>query len=194
MKTSKLILDFFKELSKEIKNVPNDFYDSFKYTKTGNNLTHPRTIGYILKVLWKLRDRITIDVDRRINEKGIKFQPDIFVNDRKDKPLLIIDYESPNSSDARIPKKDIEPYLIWVKSKMRIPYIIITTLPKCDTPSWELRYETSHRHKSKEIRSNPFKYWYDFYKRKLQRLKNQLNSVVFMNINGKELKIEKLFK
>jgi hypothetical protein len=52
MKIPRVVNHFVKSFSREIQNVPVGFYDTFEYTTTGNNLTHPRTIGYITKVVW----------------------------------------------------------------------------------------------------------------------------------------------
>jgi len=132
-----LVNDFADKFSKEIGNVPDGFYDTFQYTTTGNNLTHPRTLGYIVKVVLELDNAANLDIDLRINVDGKKFQPDILVRDQMNKPILIVDYESPNSSDARIIPKDIIPYIKW---KTPNPYIIITTLPKKSSPQWKLLY------------------------------------------------------
>ena len=78
-----MIEDFLEEFSKEIRNVPDGFYDTFQFTKTRNNWTHPRTLGYITKILWGLEDVVNVFIDLHINVKRVdekvKFQPDIFV-------------------------------------------------------------------------------------------------------------------
>ncbi len=135
-------------------------------------------------------------IDYRINvDNGkTKFQPDIFSCNSKGKPLLVIDYESPNSSDARIPSKDVKPYLKW---NPQVPYIIITTLPKRPSPSWQLRYTDAtnkfHKGKNEVVRENPFEYWYNFYKNELQEYEAEMKSVYFININCKETNLEMLF-
>lgn len=197
MTSKKLIESFVEEFNKEINKVPDGFYDTFKYTKTGNNLTHPRTLGYIIKAILRLRNDTAIEIDRRFNEDKTKFQPDIYVTLTDDKPFLVVDYESPNSSDARILDKDVKPYLEWVKSHgySNAPYIIITTLPtnRRSTGEWELRYTSKgqcnedHKGKLKEIRDNPFEYWYgNVYEQYLQQHKDILDKVYFINISGKE--------
>ncbi len=198
---SSLISDFADEFSKEIGNVLDGFYDTFKYTTTGNNLTHPRTLGYIVKAVLELDNAANLDIDLRINVDGKKFQPDILVRDKMNKPILIVDYESPNSSDARIIPKDIISYIKW---KTPIPYIIITTLPKKSSPQWELLYtnktgvnnhlygldrKTRTEIKDK-IRKNPFDYWFDFYRNKLKDCGDKLDNIYFININSKEISFE----
>jgi len=195
MKIPKVVNFFIKGLSREIQNVPDGFYDTFQYTTTGNNLTHPRTIGYITKVVWGIQNAAVVESDLRINEGGVKFQPDIFVRDSKNRPLLVVDYESPNSSDARIPSKNIKPYLKWGES---VPYIIVTSLPKKSSTGWELRYTSRgsynrpHMRKMKEIRSNPFKYWFKIYRHKIKKWNSKLRNVYFVNINAKKVSLETL--
>jgi len=193
MKIPKIVNFLIKGLSKEIQNVPDGFYDTFQYTTTGKNWTHPRTIGYITKVVWGLQNVAIVESDLRINEGGVKFQPDIFVRDSENRPLLVVDYESPNSSDARIPSKNIKPYLKWGES---VPYIIVTSLPKKSSPGWELRYTSKgyrnrpHKRKIKEIRSNPFEYWFKIYKHQMKKWGGKLRTVYFVNINAKKLSLE----
>lgn len=193
----KIIEDFVKKFSKEIKNAPDGFYSTFQYTKTGKTWTHPLTLGYITKVLWNFENVANIYIDLRVNvkknNKKVKFQPDIFVCGGNDEPLLVIDYESPNSSDSRIPSRNILHYLNWGRST---PYIIITTLPKRESPDWELRYASkgdtngNHKGKLREIQKNPFSYWYKFYRDELRKNKDALNNVYFININGNEASLE----
>lgn len=208
MKIPSLVNDFADKFSKEIDNVPNvpdGFYDTFKYTTTGNNLTHPRTLGYIIKAVLELDNAANLDIDLRINVDGKKFQPDILVRDQMNKPILIVDYESPNSSDARIIQKDI---ISYIKCKTPIPYIIITTLPKKSSLQWKLLYTNKtgvnnhlyglDRKKRTEIkdkiRKNPFDYWFDFYRKKLKDCGDKLDNIYFININSNEISFEDILK
>lgn len=184
--------DLLAGLGIGIRAFPQDFYDSFNYTTTGKNLTHPWTIGLLSKILWGL-DRITqVGIDVRFNlGQGTKFQPDL-VAYTKDQPVLFVDYESPNSSDARVPGKDVEPYLDWVAdATIRAEYIIITTLPARRCPGWEVRYTSKggcnykFRHLRDEIRSNPFEFWYRYYRRALRG--KRLGAVSFVNIDGQKI-------
>jgi hypothetical protein len=70
MKIPKVVNFFIEGLSKEIQHVPDGFYDIFEYTTTGNNFTHPRTIGYITKVVWGIQNAAIVENDLRINEGG----------------------------------------------------------------------------------------------------------------------------
>jgi hypothetical protein len=179
------------ELRTGIKAFPEGFYDSFEYTKTGNNLTHPWTIGLLSRILWSLDGITEVGIDVRIRRDGAKFQPDL-VAYRERKPVLLVDYESPNSSDARVPEKDVEPYLNWVAGAASpAEYIIITTLPAHACPLWEVRYtakgQCNHKFRDRpdEIRRNPFEFWYSHYRDTPRR--KQLGAIRFVNIDGRRV-------
>ena len=188
MATHSFLPRLLVELRTGIKAFPEGFYDSFEYTKTGNNLTHPWTIGLLSRILWSLDGITEVGVDVRINRRdGAKFQPDL-VAYRERKPVLLVDYESPNSSDARVSEKDVEPYLKWVTGEEGpAEYIIITTLPDRHCPRWEIRYTAEgqcnyeFRHDRDEIRRNPFGFWYSYYRRTLRG--GQLGALSFVNID-----------
>lgn len=198
-KINKNLVSFLiSSLREEISILPEDFYSSFHYTITGKNLTHPFTIGLLIKVLYQLTGTILVASDCRFNEKlsdngdKMKFQPDLTVISRLDPivPLAYIDYESPNSSDDRIPTKDVAAYQNWMKdSILLVPYIIITSLPDKSVPDWEFRHYSQkkcnypYRTMKDEIRKNPFKFWYSVYQKNIIDLKN----VYFINISGKQV-------
>jgi len=83
--------------------LPDRFFDSFEYNETGNNLCHPRTVGLLDKAAWSLPADTAVEIDVHLNVGGgVKFQPDLTVRDHRDRLFLIVDFENPNSSDARI--------------------------------------------------------------------------------------------
>ena len=185
-----IIDDFVDKFSSYIRKTPEGFYDTFRFTRTGLNLTHPRTWGYAVQAL-KDSGIHTIDIDIRINDRG-KFQPDVIGRQEDGMEVLIIDYESPNSSDARIIEKDVNPYREWSEANNKeTPYIIITTLPDKPGPEWELRYTSKgyynehHKGKLPEITKNPFRYWYDFYRKMLEGY--NMDCIYFVNISGKDV-------
>jgi len=202
-----IIDEFIMKLKKEIDEleIPDGFYDTFKYTKRGQNYTHPITWGILTKILWNIEGVEYVGVDFRLNDedededKRIKFQPDLVALKSLEplQPLLFIDYESPNSSDFRIPKKDINPYKVWSEawsketSSAPAPYIIITTLPVEPSNNWELRY-TSKQKSNVEyngqrhlVRESPQKFWYTEYEKVLTT--DICSNVFFVNISGKQV-------
>src|SRR5262249_38710257 len=129
-------------LEEEIRDLPDGFLDSFTFTTTGKNLTHPVLLGILVRVVGELPGVRFVGIDVRLNEgRGVKFQPDVVGFDGGLRPVIFLDYESPNSSDARIPTKDVDAYAAWRRvSGSSAPYLIVTTLPEQASPSWELRY------------------------------------------------------
>ncbi len=184
-----------EELQKQIESFPKGFYDTFKYTVTGQNETHPRTIGLLCKILWNIKNISAVYIDMRFNEDGKeKFQPDLTGFDGHKNPIIFIDYESPNSSDVRILEKDIDSYKSWVTAKKsQTPYLIITTLPDKYTPEWEVRYTSKNgcnypcRDKRREIRENPFRFWYSYYRKHMKG--KDIRNIFFANINGKTVNL-----
>jgi hypothetical protein len=182
-------------LEKEIGHVPPRFYDSFDYTSTGNNLTHPITVALLSKILWQIPGVEFVAEDLRLNMEKTKFQPDLTALKTVAplSPLLFVDYESPNSCDTRIPDKDVGAYLEWSTVKgERTPYVIITTLPK--RPSeWELRWASKgdnnamYKGRRNEISRNPFKFWYAHYRKALAG--KDLRGLSFVNIDDKKVEV-----
>ena len=190
MELCKKIVD---ELQKQIESFREDLYGTFKFTVTGNNLTHPRTIGILCKILWDIKTISAVYVDMRFNEgRKKKFQPDLTGVDNRGNPIICIDYESPNSSDARVLEKDIDSYKSWATAKKsQVPYIIITTLPDKYTPEWEVRYTSKngynyhYRDKKLEILKNPYSFWYSHYRDYMKKI--DAHNIFFVNINGKSV-------
>ena len=194
MSNTTLTEDLIQQLEVAVKGIPVQFFDTFQYTETGNNMTHPIVWGFLTKILWSMPTVNTVGIDVRLNKKnGPKFQPDLIAYDAARKPIVYIDYESPNSSDARIPFKDIDPYIKWRDSGESAPYVVLTTLPNYQSPKWQLRYTAKtkkyynypFRDKRKEIRSNPFRFWYSYYIKEFSTRK--MAGVSMINISGKSV-------
>ena len=147
---------FIENLRTSLKECPAigaNFFNSFAFTTTGQNFCHPRMHGLIVKVAWGLPDVAALDIDVRLNRGNkLKFQPDTVALDCSQRPLLIADFESPNSSDARIPEKDVKTFLAWARAtECRAPYFIITSLPSMATP-WELRWTAKDKWNGRNLR------------------------------------------
>ena len=119
-----------------IRSLPEGFYDSFNFTTTGMNLCHPVTLGLLAKVVGEMDGIGYVGVDVRLNDRqGLKFQPDVVgFRDaeglQNNQAVIFVDFESPNSCDARFTKHHLAQYLEWVKTpKHRAPYVIVTSLP-----------------------------------------------------------------
>ena len=202
MKQATLIKTLSDHLRVALEGLPDGFSDTFQYTRTGRNLTHPIIWGSLIKASWALPDVDYVGVDYRLNNRdGAKFQPDIvgFSEPLGDAPvpLFAIDYESPNSSDARIPNKDIRAYQVWRQAeRATFPYVIVTTLPDRHAPEWELRYtygdgcNADYRGCIDAVRQNPLRFWLSQYQEALET--GELSGVIVLNISGKTVKRVKL--
>ncbi len=185
--------DFATRLEAELRHVPDGFLDSFKYTTTGNNLAHPLVWGAMTRVAWGLPEVGFVGVDVRLNVgRRVKFQPDIVAFDHGLNHLLFVDYESPNSSDARVPAKDIDAYRSWQqKTGREVPYLVVTTLPDRESPAWELRYTSPSYYNEKfhgrrsEIAQNPFRFWYAYYQEQFGH--RRMDNIAFLNICGRQV-------
>ncbi|WP_005032753.1 hypothetical protein [Holophaga foetida] len=187
----KLISDLVEELESRFRHLPDGFHSTWDYTETGNAFSHPVTLGLITAALGRLCPDLLVSIDTRFNT-DVKFQPDITLLDGELNPCLYIDYESPNSSDARIPSKDVDAYLAFSRSiRERIPYIIMTTLPNAQTPKWQLRYSGKGYYNDGfgkrlgAIRANPFEFWYAHYRQELAG--RDMEGIHFLNISDREI-------
>lgn len=174
------------------------YYNSFEFTTTGNNLCHARTLGIMVAASWKLPGACAVDIDLRLNTRnGVKFQPDLRAVDRAGEALLFADFESPNSSDARVPVKDVQAFMKWcAATKCRSPYVIFTSLPRIAT-SWGLRWTSNgqwnadHAKNRDQIQARPFDYWYRYYRKAVSGIfQKDLQSaapVYFVNFDGTNL-------
>lgn len=197
-----IVSTFLAQFQSELRQCPlvnASFYNSFTYTTTGANYCHPRTIGLLMKAFYALPQTAAVDVDVRFNAgEGVKFQPDLVGLDRGGGHLLIVDFESPNSSDARLMAKDVEPYVKWIQTvgSGPPPYLIITSLPVRPGPGqWQLRYTSLGRANDgyaqlkTQILSNPFGFWYGEYRKQFRapggRVRNlQQLPIYFANLDG----------
>ena len=125
---------FVARFNKDLEDCPivhDRYYNTFDHTRTGQNTCHPRTLGLLARICWCIPGVAAVDVDMRFNVgEGVKFQPDLVAVDSRVQPLLIVEFESPNSSDARIPSKDVQTYIDWADSTTQHPpYLVVTSLP-----------------------------------------------------------------
>ena len=193
------ITNFVRKFEKQLNNMcfPEGFFDSFEFSELENGYNHPFTVEVITKVLRGSMGMKWFGLEYRGFKKY--FRPDITVFKRKNKklfePILIIDYESPNSSDARVIEKDILKYLKSMElssPNQYIPYWIITSLPNKPL-DWKLKYTRKNYYNfgfskdEDEIKNNPMDYWYDYYKNEIFGRKGEK---FFTNEFGKLFKPE----
>ena len=59
-------------LNREIASLPTGFFSTFQYTRTGNNLTHPVTVGAIARVVGQLPGVAFVGIDVRFNDDRVR--------------------------------------------------------------------------------------------------------------------------
>jgi hypothetical protein len=186
-------------LERRLRDLPTGFHDSFDYTRTGANLCHAITLGLLCRAVESLPHVKLLGLDVRLNRgDGIRFNPDIVAfSDRgalldSGNHIVYVDFESPNSSDARLRTKNIAPYIAYASSGAAAPYVIVTSLPNMSTPSWELRWvgkdrcNYAHRRNRDQIRANPYRYWRRFWAKDL--IGADLSTITMLNIAGRRVR------
>jgi hypothetical protein len=114
-----------------------------------------------------------------------RFTPDISLwnHSLTSRLVGVVDYESTNSSDSRIIRRNFENYRqhVQTSSHFNIPefWIIITSLPskkvsKSDWYSWDLRRKRISGDEYLKLLENPFEYWVPKFSEGFSRLREQL--------------------
>jgi hypothetical protein len=185
-----------QRLKDAIRELPPRFYNSFDFIKGKTNLCHPISVGLIAKILGELEGIRYVGFDLRLNDgKGHKFQPDLVgYLDMEGTPVMFVDFESPNSSDTRIPRYHLQQYLQWVRrSKTKPPYVIVTCLPDASAPNWKQLYKSGRWHSwhkvkdLEELRANPFRYWMKVWGEDLRKRQVDLSQIFFLNIDDRKV-------
>jgi hypothetical protein len=71
-----------------------------------------------------------------------------------------------------------------------VPYLIVTTLPDRESPSWELRwtssgcYNEAFQGRRQEVAANPFRFWHGHFLAEFAARK--LDGVALVNLDGKK--------
>jgi hypothetical protein len=188
-----------ERLEYAIRDLPEGFFDTFDFVRGRTNLCHPITVGLIARILAELPGIGYLGFDVRLNDGNRhKFQPDLVgyrdANGvRENQPIIFVDFESPNSSDARVPRYHLLQYLQWVRHlDPRPPYVIVTCLPDATTPKWRLLYKSGRRHSwhkanVEKIRANPFRYWTSVWRDDLRKGEVNVQGIFFFNIDGRRV-------
>jgi len=199
MPEARLVVEFLDALREVVGSIapdlmPSALFDTFRFTRTGNNYAHPRVWGTAVKAAWDIVPTGGfVEVDTRLNDnRGHKFQPDLLLRDAKGTVLLAVDIESPNSSDARLLPKDVDAYVEWSRHNDDFPYLVVTMLPRRarSRDEWEFRwpkgYNWEHRDRAAEVCKDPFAYWYGLLVHDLPVIEKF--KVYFANFDGLDLK------
>lgn len=89
-----------------------EMFSTQDYTYGVERISHARMIGVIVKAGWSLPGVGAVDVENTFKIAAkCSWKPDVVLRDNDGEVMLAIDFESPNSSDARIEAKDVKPFL-----------------------------------------------------------------------------------
>jgi hypothetical protein len=152
------------------------------------NETHSLIWGALShSVYLTLGMKCVVAINRSLKSESMKkrFTPDISLwnHSHNSKLVGVVDYESTNSSDSRIIRRNFENYRqhVQTSSHSNIPefWIIITSLPskkvsKSDWYSWDLRRKRISGDEYLKLLENPFEYWLPKFSEGYSQLREQL--------------------
>ena len=131
--------------------------------------------------------KCVVAINRSLKSESMKkrFTPDISLwnHSHNSKLVGVVDYESTNSSDSRIIRRNFENYRqhVQTSSHSNIPefWIIITSLPskkvsKSDWYSWDLIRKRISGDEYLKLLENPFEYWFPKFSEGFSQLREQL--------------------
>src|SRR5262249_4001079 len=132
------------------KHFPPELYATWDYVSGENRVCHQRTTALLAHAAWMLPMAPAVEQENCFvigyephpekpgRQKAVKWHPDMVLRDGDGKILLLVDFESPNSSDFRVIERDIQLwYLNWIAYGFDVTeYLIITSLPDAPAPSW----------------------------------------------------------
>jgi hypothetical protein len=175
-------------------------YASFDFTHRGPLGCHALTVKVLAAVCRRLPGVSRVDTEVHFNRAdGVTFWPDVVGWDRSGQIAVAIDFESPNSSDARVPFKDVQRYLellVSVEEEEQealmecqrlgvepdwspldpFPYFIVTSLPTfpVSAASWPKKWTSpgywNEGQDYSSVRGSPFVHWYAYYRSEVASL------------------------
>jgi len=177
-----------------------DFFGSWNHCSGSRKsvLCHSIGVGLLAAAIAEVAGVQQVGIDVRLRRAGNNWQPDVigFRRGRRGElvPVVYADFESPNSSDARVPEKDLRAYRKWVQGGGRAaPYVIVVCLPKAPYGPWPLAYTTGrgynvkHRGRGKRVRSAPLAYWRKVWHSEVARRKIDLAKIGILNVGDGEV-------
>ena len=208
VKIREIIEYLIKDLETSIESLPckdpKSIFNGAKYSFTSKEnpftkRSHSLMISLITKCLWDAlgkssESKYIVEIEPRFSytyfeEGNEKFSPDIVVyeankneNIESLKPILFIDYESPNSSDARVNYKDIDQFMYFseyleAKDIRNFGYLILTSHRDYESEVddllrvWRYGYNSEIRNKKgfkNSTKNDAWKFWKEEYKKHLK--------------------------
>jgi hypothetical protein len=191
-RSKRMISGMFKQIlsnfANTLKDLMKDNVITIEHLETTNhnklNETHSLVLGALCYSINQLIEKESIiALGHGLKPKAFrkKFTPDISLwkANGKRKLVALIDYESTNSSDSRIVKRDLRNYENYIESPQPfdIPkfWAIIVTLPskkvrESDWYSWDDIDKRIPKTEYVKMLENPFQYWFPQYASKFDEL------------------------
>jgi len=185
MEIMDVFADNLKDLLK-IKILTSEHLESTSHNKL--NETHSLIWGTLYSSISQLLgDKCVVAIGRSLRSESMRrrFTPDISLwSPNGTKTLIaIVDYESTNSSDSRIIRRNLKNYRQYVETSLdtNIPnfWIILTTLPskkvsKANWYSWDLRRKRMSKDEYLKLLENPYEYWLPKYSKAFEELREHI--------------------
>ena len=151
------------------------------------NETHSLIWGALSNSVYlTLGKKYAVAINRSLKSENMKkrFTPDVSLwnHNHTSKLIGVVDYESTNSSDSRIIRRNFENYRQYVRTSSHscIPefWIIVVSLPskkvsKSDWYSWDLRRKKISGDEYLKLLENPFEYWFPKFSEGFSQLREQ---------------------
>jgi len=187
-----IVKEIFANFANSVKDLIKTGFITAEHLESTNrnklNETHSLIWGALShSVCLTLGMNCTVAVNRSLKSESMKkrFTPDISLwnQSHTSKLIGVIDYESTNSSDSRIIRRNFENYRQYIQtsSHSNIPefWTIITSLPsrkvrKSDWYSWDLIRKRISGDEYLKLLENPFVYWFPKFSEGFSQLKGQL--------------------
>jgi len=140
----KIITQFIRALKQKLATdprFPSELFTDYRYVFGPDRRCHTQTIDLVFEAAKSLPGVCSVDGNRALVRDKPRWKPDAVLWNKRQELLCIIEYESINSSDARILEKDFAGYERWrTTCELSAPLLIITTLPVGPAPHYRLLY------------------------------------------------------
>ena len=169
-----------------------DYVEDIRYRK--HRRLHSRMLGILSSVGHDLGYMVDIERGLKPNE-GSAFNPDILLW-KNNEPILLLEYESTNSSDYRVIEKDLANFKISAESLLEdcsLPrfWVVLTTLPDKSVTSWS-NWEGYSAKEYERIKENPRKFYKRWFIQEFSKVPNKLfnrSKLFLFNLNERGIEL-----
>lgn len=176
---------------------PAELFTEYRYVLGEDKCCHQKVVSLIKQAAAQIPGVLADQQEKELG-KAPRWRPDVILRESNSGDVTaIVEYESLNSSDARVLEKDVAGYEAWIGlQRQTIPLLIVTTLPHFHASEYRLlytnrktsQYNADHAINDSEVRKNPFRYWYAYYRLWLEpHLNTESLPVSLANFSGNQL-------